>query len=99
MDLQTILALHCEYIGITPDQMLNRHDIQNTEYWLEINCGNGGDYEYYCDQSRWINWTTNNDFDCKFMPSPKGDQILVFFNTDEDRTRFMLIAPEYITVD
>lgn len=82
---------------MSPEQLLKRHDITNTNYWLEINCGNGGDYEYYVDKYRWSIWTRNNQFDCKFMPAPKGDKVLIFFNTDIDRTRFMLIAPEYIT--
>jgi len=66
-----------------------------------VNCGNGGDWEWYNEKSMWEIWIEYNMPDTVFWTgypdANSADKLCITFQFPEDDIIFRLKAPTYIT--
>lgn len=67
-----------------------------------VECGNGGDYEYYVDVYRWHHWIEQNIANCLhnrdffIVPHTQGNQAIIRFVHPEQALIFSIIKPPYV---
>ena len=65
-----------------------------------VKCGNGGDWEWYNDQSIWDMWIIKNVTKTGFSTGTDGcraDQLCIRFENPHHATIFCLKRPFYVT--
>lgn len=98
IEIYNLLRDQCIRHNLQLDEMLIKHGVTNTNYELVLPCGNGGDYEYEMDAHRWRRYCEMHDFKISLFPHADGDKIVMFFESDDERVRFMMYGVWYAPI-